>query len=55
MAEHNEDELVLAAKQTLTPAMDRQAGEFECVLCGERQKVDGNCPNDGLPLRKLPH
>ena len=49
-----EHQLALEAKETLKPKMERQTGTFQCVLCGHRQKVDGNCPNDDLPLRRLP-
>lgn len=54
MSEIGHDEQVLAAKETLKPAMERQHGTYECLLCGDRYQVDGTCPNDGLPLRKVP-
>jgi hypothetical protein len=53
MTEVDEKE-VLAAKERLTPAMPRKSGDYRCVLCGTRQDVDGTCPNDGLPLRRMP-
>ena len=48
------DEAVLAAKAALTPAMPRSEATFECPKCGARYGVDGNCDNDGIPLRRLP-
>lgn len=53
MDEQNTDDLVLAAKAGLKPVMEKQPGNYECLLCGEKQSVDGVCPNDGLPLRRL--
>lgn len=53
MSEEGNDQAVLEAKKTLRPVMERQVGRYECVLCGTRQEQDGNCPKDGLPLRRL--
>ncbi len=54
MSDNVSDEEILAAKQTLTPVMPRVHGTFHCLRDGHRQDVDGNCPHDGLPLRRLP-
>ncbi len=54
MSDNVADEVILAEKVKLTPVMPRVEGKFECVQDGYRQDVDGNCPNDGLPLRRLP-
>lgn len=54
MRQISHDEQVLVAKETLKPAMERQHGTYECLLCGNRYDVDGVCPEDKLPLRKVP-
>lgn len=48
------DEEILAAKASLTPAMEKQKGRYQCPLGLEMYEVDGVCPNHGIPLRRLP-
>ena len=49
--QHDRD--VLSAKSRLTPAMPRSKGTFRCPFCGQEERVDGNCPKDGIPLRRV--
>ena len=54
MADTDHDDEVLAAKATLTPVMPKSKGRFRCPLCGREERLDGNCPDDGIPLRRMP-
>ena len=54
MSDQVPDEVILAEKVKLTPVMPRVEGTFQCLKDGHRQDADGNCPHDGLPLRRLP-
>lgn len=54
MSREVSDQEILAAKELLKPVMPKSPGTYHCLQDGYRQDVDGNCPHDGLPLRRLP-
>ncbi len=40
-------------KSIIRPSLRRSPGLYHCPYCDRRAEYAGQCPDDGIPLRKL--